>query len=74
MKFGIAAVHIHVMLLRICDLHINQPREDCTKIMGLSDVALRVCLEIQACLVKPSCVNGIELAFIFCSPHNHTVR
>jgi hypothetical protein len=44
------------MLLSICELHKNQPREDCTFIMGLSEVNLR-CLEIQARLLKPKVYN-----------------
>lgn len=72
MKFGIADVH--VMLLRICGLHKNQPKEDCAFLMGLSEVNLRVCLEVTARLVKSlSCVKDMQLAFMFCSPRNHTV-
>jgi hypothetical protein len=66
---------VHIMLLRICDLHVNQSREDCTNIMGLIVVALRVFLEIQERLVKSLyCVNGIQLAFMFSSPNNYTGR
>lgn len=54
MKVGIA--YVHLMLLRICELHKNQPREDCTFSMGLSEVNLR-CLEIQARMLKPTVYN-----------------
>lgn len=54
MKVGIA--YVHIMLLRIFELHKNQPREDCTFIMGLGEVNLR-CLEIQARPVKLTVYN-----------------
>jgi hypothetical protein len=61
MKVGIA--YIHVMLLRICELHNNQPREDCTFIVGLSEVNLRY-LKIQARLVKPTVYNWLSCSVV----------
>ena len=61
MKVGIA--YVRLILLKIYELHRNQPREDCTFIMGLSEVNLR-CLEIKAHLLQPTVYNWLSCSVV----------
>jgi hypothetical protein len=61
MKVGIT--YVHIMLLRIFELYKNQPKEECTFIVDLSEVNLRY-LEIQARLMKPTIYNWLSYSVV----------
>jgi hypothetical protein len=61
MKVGIT--YVHIMLLRIFELHKIQSKEECTFIIDLSEVNLRY-LEIQARLIKPTVYNWLSCSVV----------